>query len=112
MLTGAAALVVSVLILTLLVYLGWIPESSVSIGNTVVKILTALAAGIAVGAGREGGSWILGGIAAILALLLSVVGMSIYLGAFTPTWTLLADLLMSFAIGCAAAAVFLKRKTE
>ncbi len=111
-LSGTAVLILSTLILTFLVYLEWLPESSIPIGNTVIKILTALAAGIAVGCGKERAPWLFGGIAADLALLLSVAIMSVYLGAFRLSWSLLADLLLCFAIGCAASAVFLKRKTE
>ena len=52
------------------------------------------------------------GVAAILSLSASVALMAVYLGSFSPSWNLLADLLMSFAIGSAAAAVLQKRKTE
>ncbi len=109
---GAAVLIWSVLILTLLVYLGWLSESSIPIGNTVIKILTAIAAGIVVGMGKEKAPWLFGGVAADISLLLSIALMSVYLGTFKPTWSMLADLLLCFAIGCAASAVFLKRKTE
>jgi len=109
---GASVLVISVLLLTLFVYLEWLPESAISIGNTVIKILTAIAAGIFTGIGREKAPWYFGGIASILALAVSIVLMLVYLGAFSPTWNLLADLLMGFAIGSAASAVLSKRKTE
>ena len=113
--SGAIAtgvLILSVLLLTVLVWLEWLPEKAIPAGNTVIKILTAVAAGFAVGLSRTAAPWYYGGIVAILALSVSVVLMSVYVGAFRPTWTLLADLLMSFAIGSAAAAVFVKRKTE
>ena len=109
---GAGVLILSVLLLTLFVWLEWLPESAIPAGNTVIKIVTALAAGVFVGIGREQAPWYFGGIAAILSLSVSIVLMSVYLGAFKPTWSLLADLLMCFAIGSAAAAVFLRRKTE
>ena len=109
---GAGALLLSVLLLTLFVYLEWLPESTIPVGNTVIKILTALAAGIAVSLGRERSPWFFGGIAALLALIASIVLMAVYLGSFRPSWNLLADLLMSFAIGSASAAVLLRRKTE
>ena len=109
---GAGVLVLAVLLLTLLVYLGWLPESVVPIGNTVIKILTALAAGVFVGIARETTPWYFGGIAAILSLSVSVVLMAIYVGSFSLTWNLLADLLMCFAIGSAAAAMLSRRKTE
>lgn len=112
MVFGAAVLVGLVLLLTLFVYLGWLSESAVSIGNTVIKILTALLVGLFVGRRREGPPWWFGGTAAVLSLLLAVIGMSVYLGEFRFSWSLLADLLMSFAIGSAAAMVLLRHKTE
>ena len=109
---GAGVLLLSVLLLTLFVYLEWLPESAIPIGNTVIKILTALAAGFFTGFGREKAPWYFGGVAAILALAVSIAAMSVYLGSFSPTWSLLADLLMGFAIGSAAAAALSKRRTE
>ena len=105
-------LLLAVLLLTLFIYLEWLPESTMPIGNTVIKILVALAAGIFVGLGHERSPWYFGGIAAILSLSASIALMSVYLGSFSPTWSLLADLLMCFAIGSAAAAMLQKRKTE
>ncbi len=112
MLFGAATLIGLVLLLTLFVYLEWLPESAVSVGNTVIKILTALLVGLFVGRRREGPPWWFGGTAAALSLLLAVIGMSVYLGEFRFSWSLLADSLMSFAIGSAAAMVLLRHKTE
>ena len=109
---GAGVLAFAVLLLTLFVYLEWLPESAIPIGNTVIKILTALAAGVFTGIGREKAQWYFGGVAAILSVSASVALMAVYLGSFSPSWNLLADLLMSFAIGSAAAAVLQKRKTE
>ena len=107
-LVGLASSVVLILILTLLVYLGWLGEGAISIGNTAIKLLASLACGIAVAVGKHRGTWQIAGVAAALAQLLAWVGMSLYLGAFTPSWNLLADVLMSFAVGAAAAAVFTK----
>ena len=109
---GAAVLTLAVLLLTLLIYLEWLPESAMPIGNTVIKILTAIAAGFFTGFGREKAPWYFGGIAAILSLTVSIALMAVYLGTFQPSWNLLADLLMGFAIGSAAAAVLSKRRTE
>jgi putative membrane protein (TIGR04086 family) len=111
-LLGAAALILSTVLLTLLIYLGWLPETAIPIGNTVIKILAALAAGIYIGLSRSRTAWYFGGIAAVLALAAAVAAMSIYLKSFRFTWSLAADLLMGFAIGSAAAAVFLRRKNE
>ena len=109
---GAGVLVLAVLLLTLFIYLEWLPESTMPIGNTVIKILVALAAGIFVGLGHERSPWYFGGIAAVLALMSSAALMAVYLGSFKPTWALFADLLMGLAIGSAATAALQKRKTE
>jgi putative membrane protein (TIGR04086 family) len=111
-LIGMAAMLLLVLLLTLFLYQEWLPESAISAGNTIIKILAALAAGIFIGLSKEQVRWYFGGITAALALVFAVAAMSFYLGAFRPTWNLAADLLMSFAIGSAASAVFLRRKTE
>ena len=111
-LIGVGSIVLLILLLTLMIYLGWLPETAASIGNTVIKIIAALAAGTYIGFARERSPWWFGGIAAVLALTLMIAGMSVYLGEFSPSWTLLADLLMCFAIGSAATALFLRRKTE
>ncbi len=111
-LIGAAALVLSTLLLTLLIYLGWLPETEIPIGNTVIKILAALAAGVYIGLSHNRTAWYFGGITAVFALASAVAAMSVYLKTFRFTWSLAADLLMSFAIGSAAAALFLRRKKE
>lgn len=111
-LVGAGVLIGSVMLLAMLVFLGWLPESAIPVCNTIIKILTALSAGIAVGVSRERAPWYFGGIAALLSLTLSVAGMSLYLGAFRLSWNLLADLFMSVAIGSAAAAALGRRKAE
>ena len=107
-LAGLAASLVLILLLTLLLYLGWLKESAISIGNTVIKILAAAVVGFAVTHGKSRGTWITAGISAAAAQLLSWAGMSLYLGSFTPSWNLLADLLMSFAVAAATAALFQK----
>lgn len=110
-LIGVIALIVPVLLLALMLYLEWIPETAISIGNTVIKIVAALAASIFVSFGRERVQWYFGGIAAALSLLIVAAGMYLYLGSFRPTWSVAADCLLCFAVGSAAAAVFAKRKT-
>ncbi len=103
---GLLALIVPILLLTLLIYLGWLPESAISVGNTVIKVLAAAVAGLAVG--RKKGPWLLGGLAAVLSEIVAIALMSASLGAFTFSWNLVADLLMSFAIGAAICAVIVK----
>lgn len=111
-LIGTGVMLASVVLLAFSVYLGWLPESAISVGNTVSKILTALAAGLAVGLSRIRVPWYFGGIAAVITLLISIVGMSLYLGTFRVSWNLVADLLMSFAIGAAAAAALNRKNAQ
>ena len=105
---GLIASVAPVLILTLLLYFGILKESAIPVANTIIKIIASIATGIAAACGKRAGTWILGGVAAAAAQLLLWSGMSLYLGAFTPNWNLLADLLLSFALGSAATAFTLK----
>ena len=107
-LLGIAASVILVLILTLLLYFGWLQESAIPIVNTGIKIVASLVCGMTVAVGKNRGGWQIGGIAAVCAQLLTWVGMSAVLGNFTLSWNVLADLLMSFAIGAATAALFRK----
>ena len=111
-LAGTAALILLILLFTLFIYLGWLKESAIPIGNTVIKIAAAIAAGVCVGLARDRIAWYFGGVAALLSLTVAAAAMGVYLGSFRFTWSLAADLLMGFAIGSAAAAVFLKRKKE
>lgn len=108
LLTGIAVSVILILLLTMLLYLGWLEENAIPIGNTVIKLLSACACGAAVVIGKHKGTWLIGGAAAACAQLLAWAGMSLYLGSFSITWNLLADLLLSFAVGAASAALFLK----
>lgn len=110
MLIDLAASVVLILLLTLFIYLGWLPETSANAANTVIKLLAAAAAGVTVGLHRNKAAWWYGGIAAAAAQLVLWALMSLYLGAWNVSWSLLADLLMSFAVGGAVAAVLLRRR--
>ena len=104
------AAVVLILLLTLFVYLGWFGESTIPIGNTVIKALAAAVAGLVVGRHRIRAVWWYGAIAAAAAVLVLWAGMSLYLGEWNLSWGLFADLLMSVAIGGAIAALLLRRK--
>ena len=109
---GTGFLLLAVMLLALAIYLGWLPESAIPIGNTVIKILTALVSGFASGMSKVRVPWYFGGIAAALTLTVSIAIMSVYLGSFQASWSLLADYLMSFSIGAAAAAVLSRRNAQ
>ncbi len=104
------AAVALILLLTLFVYLGWLGEGAIPIGNTVIKVLAAALAGWIVGRSRLRIAWWCGAVAAALAVLVLWAGMSLYLGEWNLSWGLFADLLMSVAIGGAIAALLLRRK--
>ncbi len=103
--------VVLILILTLFVYLGWFRESAISISNTVIKALAAVAAGAAVGRHRTKTAWWYGAIAAAGAQIVLWVLMSVYLGEWNTSWGLAADILLSIAIGGAVSALILRKRT-
>ena len=104
------AAVALVLLLTLFVYLEWLGESAIPIGNTVIKAIAAAGAGLVVGRHRIRVAWWYGAIAAAAAALMLWAGMCLYLGEWNLSWGLFADLLMSVAIGGAVSALLLRRK--
>jgi len=111
-LAGTGTILILVLLLALSVYWGWLSESAISIVNTIVKIAAAIAAGVAIGLSRKHAPWYFGGIAAVASMAISTAVMSLYLGSFRFSWNLLADLLMTFAIGAASAAAFGRRAEQ
>ena len=102
--------VVLILILTLFVYLGWFGESAIPITNTVIKALAAATAGFVVGRHRTKVAWWYGAIAAAAAQLVLWAFMCLYLGEWNVSWSLLADLLLSIAVGGAIAALLLRKR--
>ena len=110
MLFAIGAAVVLILLQTLLVYLGWLPETAVSIANTVIKVLAAAVAGVIVGTHRTKAAWWYGGAAAVAAQIVLWALMSLYLGEWNVSWSLFADLLLSFAVGGAISALLLRKR--
>ena len=104
-LLSAAAATGLMLLFALLIYLEWLPDSAIPVGNTVIKVLSALFAGWLIGRGVAVKTWLYGGIAGALLIVLTTPVFSLFLGRFQFTWTLVSDLCMSFAIGSAAAAL-------
>lgn len=110
MLFAILAAVMLILILTLFVYLGWFGESAIPITNTVIKALAAATAGFVVGRHRTKVAWWYGAIAAAAAQLVLWAFMCLYLGEWNVSWSLLADLLLSIAVGGAIAALLLRKR--
>ncbi len=106
------AAVALILLLTLFVYLGWFGESAIPISNTVIKVLAAAVAGAVVGLHRTKAAWWYGAIAAAAAQLVLWALMCLYLGAWTVSWSLVADLLLSVAVGGAIAALLLRKRAS
>ncbi len=104
------AAVALILLLTLFVYLGWLGEGAIPIGNTVIKALAAAVAGLVVGRHRIRAAWWCGAVAAALAVLVLWAGMSLYLGEWNFSWGLFADLLMSAAIGGIVCALLQRKR--
>ena len=111
MLIAVGVSVALILLLTLLVYLGWLPETAIPIGNTVIKALASAAAGFFVGRSRMRIKWWYGAIAAAAAQVVLWVLMNLYLGTWTLSWNLLADLLLSIAVGGAVSAILNRKQT-
>ena len=104
-LLSAAAATALMLLLSLLLYLEWLPESVIPVGNALIKVLSAGLAGFWIGRTVSENAWLFGGLAGILFTAVTTAVFSLLVGSFRPTWTLLSDVLLSFAVGAAAAAL-------
>jgi putative membrane protein (TIGR04086 family) len=110
MLFAILAAVVLILLLTLFVYLGWFGEAAIPVSNTVIKAIAAATAGFVTGRHRIKAAWWYGAIAAAAAQLVLWALMCLYLGEWSVSWSLPADLLLSIAIGGAVAALLLRKR--
>ena len=111
LLSGAAA-TAAMLLFALLLYLEWLPDEAIPIGNAIVKVLSAAFAGWLIGRTESDRAWLFGGIAGVLFTGFSTLLFSLFLGSVRATWTLASDALLSFALGSAAAALTAWRRTR
>ncbi|MDD3400262.1 MAG: TIGR04086 family membrane protein [Eubacteriales bacterium] len=103
-LIACLAVLVLLILTTLMLAWGWIGEGSITIVNTILKVLGAALAGFLIGRCITERTWLLGAISATLFQLLAVISMCIFLGEIHLNWSILGDILMSAAIGAAIAA--------
>ncbi|MDO4543057.1 MAG: TIGR04086 family membrane protein [Clostridia bacterium] len=107
------AVLAMLLLTTMMLAWGWIKEDSITLINTIVKIIGALTAGLLAGKSSDR-PWLAGGVAAIVFMILSITCMSLLLSEFSFTWGLVGDILMSAVVGGAAAQItrMLKRPRD
>ncbi|MDO4565433.1 MAG: TIGR04086 family membrane protein [Clostridia bacterium] len=91
------------LITTLMLAQGWIKEGSITLINTVLKILGALFAGSLTARKATEKPWLWGGLAGVTFQTLAVVSMCLLVGEFPFSWGLIGDMLMSAAVGGSSA---------
>ena len=101
---GSLLTVALMLLFSLMLYWGWLPDGAIPVANVLFKGLSAALAGWWMGR-SETALWWHGGVAAIGYLAFSTLLMAIFLGTFSLRWNLLADALLLFVLGCALTAL-------
>lgn len=104
-LLSSAAATAAMLLFALFIYLEWLSDGAIPIGNALIKALAAAFAGFWIGRGTCERTWLYGGVAGVLFTAFSTLLFSLFLGSFRFSWTLLSDGMLSFALGSAAAAL-------
>jgi len=100
-----AAATAAMLLLALMLYLEWLPEGAISVGNAIIKVGAAALAGFLVGRSAVQQPWLYGGAAGVLFTGVTTLVFSLLVGSFRPTWSLLGDALLTFAVGAAVSAL-------
>lgn len=103
---------VLMLLFSLFLYLEWLPEDAIPVGNAIVKVLSAALAGLWIGRSVQDRAWLWGGIAGLLFSVLTALLFSLLLGSFRLSITTVSDALFAFVIGAAVAALLAWRKRE
>ncbi|MBR0425970.1 MAG: TIGR04086 family membrane protein [Clostridia bacterium] len=111
-LLAAAAATGGLLLLALLLYLEWLPDGAIPVGNAIIKVLAAAFAGWLIGRKLSEKTWLLGGIAGLFFTVLTTAIFSLLIGSFRVSWTLLSDALISFALGAAVATVTARMRAK
>ncbi|MCL2672453.1 MAG: TIGR04086 family membrane protein [Clostridiales bacterium] len=102
---GAAVLAVFALLLifTLFLYLGWLPENSIPALTGICKVVGAAVAGILAAKYFSEHLWRSGALAALLFLMISALVMSLFTRSFAFSIALLGDALLCAVVGAAVA---------
>lgn len=104
-LIACLAVIVLLVFVTLMLSWDWFDQGSITLINTVLKIIGAALAGFIVVKKDMVKPWLTGGLSALLFLVLTVVSMCIFLGEAALGLSLLGDALMCIAVGAATAAI-------
>ncbi|MCL2694832.1 MAG: TIGR04086 family membrane protein [Clostridiales bacterium] len=113
-LLASAAVLILIVIFTGVLYLEWLPESSIPLLNGIFKVVGAALAGLLVGRSLTERLWLFGGLAAALFQALATGCMGIFLGGLQLRPSLVGDILLAAVIGGAVAYAFFslsKKKT-
>lgn len=102
-LIAVCAVFILLLIFTLCLYLGWLPENSIPALTGICKVLGAAVAGILCAKYFTEHLWRNGMLAALLFLLVSTLTMCIFTHSFAFSLALLGDALLCAIIGGAMA---------
>jgi putative membrane protein (TIGR04086 family) len=100
---GAALSVVLILLYALILQQGWLESTSITIVNTIIKLLCAAAASVFAVRRCEKNRWVYGAIAGLVYTLLAFVVFSVLSSDFAPTLALLSDIGMGMICGMFAA---------
>ncbi len=102
-LLGTAAATAAMLLFALTIYWNWLGEGAIPYGNAIVKAGAAVLAGWLAARANPPRVWLYGGLAGLGFFVLSTALFSALKGGFTPSWMLLSDALLSFALAAGAA---------
>lgn len=116
MLIVKAALIASVLTILLIViyafilHQGWLSENTVSMANSLIKVIGAVIASLLVVRRCERLAWLYGALAGVVYVLLAFVVFSLLTDTFTLSLALLSDLGVGFLAGMVTAMVMQTRR--
>ena len=102
-LLASAAVMLLIVLFTGVLYMEWLPESSIPLLNGIFKVAGAAAAGLVVGRAAADRIWLMGGLAAAVFQLLATCCMGVFLGGLQLRPSLVGDLLLAAVIGAAVA---------
>lgn len=116
MLIVKAALIASVVTILLIViyafilHQGWLSENTVSIANSLIKVIGAVIASLLVVRKCEKLGWLYGALAGVVYILFAFIVFSLLTDTFTISLALLSDLGVGFLAGMVSAMVVQARK--
>ena len=104
-LIGCGIALVGMLLLSMLLYWGRAGEGAIGPVNSVLKVICPFAAGFFALKKAAERAMLTGAAAGALFEVILIVGLSLCMGEFSPSWALMGDLVISVATGMAGAMV-------